>query len=145
MYCLVVGAVCLDLRRRNSYYRHVQVCTIRDVCYQTLLDHASKDSSAMQVSHIQSSVTDWTRQRVAKNRATIQRLIADLWPLVEREVEHDERIRRCYKSLAGKRNVACWKWVGPTGTSFETIGALNPGRAPRLLLLRCQERARPMP
>ncbi|CAN0148458.1 unnamed protein product [Ectocarpus sp. 4 AP-2014] len=145
MYCLVVGAVCLDLRRRNSYYKHVQVCTIRDVCYRTLLDHASKDSSAMQVSHIRSSVTDWMRQRVAKNRATIQRHIVDLWPLVEREVEHDERIRRCYKSLAGKNNVACWKWVGPTGTSFETIGALNPGRAPRLLLLWCQEQASPMP
>ncbi|CAN0280634.1 unnamed protein product, partial [Ectocarpus sp. 8 AP-2014] len=133
MYCLVVGAVCLDLRRRNSYYRHAQVCTIRDVCYQTLLDHASKDSSAMEVSHIQSSVTDWTTQRVAQNRATTQRDISDLWPLVEREVEHDERIRRCYKSLAGKRSVACWKWVGPTGTRFETIGVSHGAAVPFVL------------
>lgn len=52
---------------------------------------------------------------------------------VEKEVEHDERIRRCYKSLAGKRNVACWKWVGPTGTSFETIGVSHGAAVPFVL------------
>lgn len=52
---------------------------------------------------------------------------------VEREVEHDERIRRFYKHVAGKHNVACWKWVGPTGMSFETVGVSHGTAVPFVL------------
>lgn len=41
---------------------------------------------------------------------------------VEKEVEHDTRIRRNYKNVLGQRNVACWQWVGSAGTSFDSIG-----------------------
>lgn len=41
---------------------------------------------------------------------------------VEKEVEPDTRIRRNFRNVRGQHNVACWEWVGPAGTKFESIG-----------------------
>lgn len=41
---------------------------------------------------------------------------------VEREVEHDTRIRRSYRNMRGQHNVDCWQWVGPGSATLGTIG-----------------------
>lgn len=48
--------------------------------------------------------------------------LVDFANQVEKQVEHDVRIRRNYKNVLGQRNVACWQWVGSAGTSFDSIG-----------------------
>eukprot|EP00903_Cladosiphon_okamuranus_P005349 g5345.t1 len=136
LYVLVLIVGCLDLRRLKNYKKHVQVCIMRDEAYRALLAHADKDSNPMQVSHIQVAVGDKRRASGEGSQATIQQNISELWPLVVKEVEHDVRIRRNFKSLMGQRSVACWQWIGSAGTSFDSIGALDPGRPPRLWLLR---------
>lgn len=55
---------------------------------------------------------------------------------VEKEVEHDTRIRRNYKNVRGQLNVACWQWVGSAGTSFDSIGVSFREQMPYLLLAR---------
>lgn len=41
---------------------------------------------------------------------------------VEKEVEHDTRIRRSYKNIRGQHNVPCWQWLGPSTATFDSIG-----------------------
>lgn len=49
-------------------------------------------------------------------------------PQVEKEVEHDSRIRRSYKNVRGQHNVACWEWIGPSSATFESVGVRKASR-----------------
>ncbi|CAM9576599.1 unnamed protein product [Scytosiphon promiscuus] len=132
-YALILAIVCWDLRRLKNYRKRVQVCAMRDECYQALFD---ANASPLQVSHIQEHVGDRRRASEGGSRAATQRKVRELWPLVEKEVAHDTRILRNFKNIRGQHNVACWCWTGPRYSGFGSVGALDPGPAPCLWLLR---------
>ncbi|CAM9161940.1 unnamed protein product [Choristocarpus tenellus] len=136
LFIMLVLVLWMDFRRLSYYNLHKKVCTTRDLAYKALLDHAASSESPMQVPHIQDFVLDQQRGRGASSASQKRYMKQALWPLVDEEVASDSRIRRSYKNIRGQNNIMCWEWLGPKTTTFDSIGALDPGPPPRLLLLR---------